>query len=391
MTGRARAEAERLKYFELATQSVENSESAGIPLPLLQLEYFRRYQLDVQRAYYRKRRQNHKQATDKFLTLGAYAVGLGLILASDNHGEPSPAKTKRLEAVPETAATIAKIDRKERKELFRIIFSQFVEAYNLLQDKELAGLFDKKSAAMLQNPPNLPTELAGLLDDAQRAVAADVFLAHRLSVLMGEHWKRRSDFFQDKREFFVRFVMDLAGSTNDKLQGIGAQFAVAGSYAARLHADHLRVRPDGLEPIRRILVKLQCPQGRNEVEVLDAVRDVITKAATATGKLTVDGADVPWAKRKSLRLFWSEPVPIGDFTYKPLVMKIRGAAQTGNQLPVLASIDGIPVLDLRYVVADYLRKTSKIDESGSRQILASATAATSEMLSQFDFESDDNE
>jgi hypothetical protein len=178
----------------------------------------------------------------------------GLILASDNHGEPSPAETKRLQAVPETAATIAKIDRKERKELFRIIFSQFVEAYNLLQDKELAGLLDKKSAAMLQNPPNLPTELAGLLDDAQRAVAADVFLAHTLSVLMGEHWKRRSDFFQDKREFFVRFVMDLAGSTNDKLQGIGAQFAVAGSYAARLHADHLRVRPDGLEPIRRILV-----------------------------------------------------------------------------------------------------------------------------------------
>jgi hypothetical protein len=125
--------------------------------------------------------------------------------------------------------------------------------------------------------------------------------------------------------------------------------------------------------------------------VLDAVRDVITKAATATGKLTVDGADVPWAKRKSLRLFWSEPVPIGDFTYKPLVMKIRGAAQTGNQLPVLASIDGIPVLDLRYIVADYLRKTSKIDESNSRQILASATAATSEMLSQFDFESDDDE
>ncbi len=79
MTGRARAEAERLKYFELATQSVENSESSGIPLPLLQLEYFRRYQLDVQRAYYKKRRQDHKQAADKFLTLGAYAVGLGAL------------------------------------------------------------------------------------------------------------------------------------------------------------------------------------------------------------------------------------------------------------------------------------------------------------------------
>jgi len=79
MTGRARAEAERLKYFELATLSVENSESEGIPLPLLQLEYFRRYQLDVQRAYYRKRRKDHKLAADKFLTLGAYAVGLGAL------------------------------------------------------------------------------------------------------------------------------------------------------------------------------------------------------------------------------------------------------------------------------------------------------------------------
>jgi hypothetical protein len=79
MRGRAGAEAERLKYFDLATESVENSESAGIPLPLLQLEYFRRYQLDVQRAYYRKRRQDHKQAADKYLTLGAYAVGLGAL------------------------------------------------------------------------------------------------------------------------------------------------------------------------------------------------------------------------------------------------------------------------------------------------------------------------
>ena len=61
----------------------------------------------------------------------------------------------------------------------------------------------------------------------------------------------------------------------------------------------------------------------------------------------------------------------------------------GSQLPVLSSIDGIPVLDLRYLVADYRKKTSKIDEQGSRRTLASATAAASEMLSRFDFESDD--
>jgi len=93
--------------------------------------------------------------------------------------------------------------------------------------------------------------------------------------------------------------------------------------------------------------------------------------------------------KQSLLLYWKEKEPIGDFTYAPLVMKIRVAEQKGNQLPVLASIDGIPVLDLRYLVADYLRKTSKIDERGSRRVLASATAAVSEMLSRFDFDSDD--
>ena len=56
---------------------------------------------------------------------------------------------------------------------------------------------------------------------------------------------------------------------------------------------------------------------------------------------------------------------------------------------MLSSIDGLPVLDLRYVAADYLKKTSKIDERGSRRVLASATGAVSEMLSRFDFDSDD--
>jgi len=82
-------------------------------------------------------------------------------------------------------------------------------------------------------------------------------------------------------------------------------------------------------------------------------------------------------------------VKIGSFDYAPLVMKVRVAEQTGNQLPVLSSVEGIPVLDPRYLVADYLRKTSKIDENGSRRVLAAATAAVSEMLSRFDLESDD--
>ena len=79
MNRRARAEVERLNYFELATQAKEDSQGSEIPLQLLQLEYFRRYQLEVQRKYYLQRTQDHKKAADRMLTLSAYAAGLGAL------------------------------------------------------------------------------------------------------------------------------------------------------------------------------------------------------------------------------------------------------------------------------------------------------------------------
>jgi hypothetical protein len=77
MNRRARAEAERVKYFELVTQGTGNSEE--VPVLLLQLEYFRRYQLEVQRRYYSKRSGEHKRAADRMLTLSAHAAGLGAL------------------------------------------------------------------------------------------------------------------------------------------------------------------------------------------------------------------------------------------------------------------------------------------------------------------------
>lgn len=79
MNRRARAEAERLNYFELATQAGGDSQGSEIPLSLLQLEYYRRYQLEVQRRYYLESSHAHRQAADGMLTLGAYAAGLGAL------------------------------------------------------------------------------------------------------------------------------------------------------------------------------------------------------------------------------------------------------------------------------------------------------------------------
>jgi len=69
MTARARAETKRLSYFNYIVNS-----SAGpldIELELLKLEYFRRYQLDLQLAYYKTRRSGHRTSAERTLSISA--------------------------------------------------------------------------------------------------------------------------------------------------------------------------------------------------------------------------------------------------------------------------------------------------------------------------------
>jgi hypothetical protein len=72
---RAKAEAERGSYFSaVAAHSPDD-----VPLRLLKLEYFRRYQLDVQRGYFKHASERHATAAERTLRFGAYAVGLSAI------------------------------------------------------------------------------------------------------------------------------------------------------------------------------------------------------------------------------------------------------------------------------------------------------------------------
>ncbi len=86
MTERARAESHRLDYFARVT-------GADCEAPLLQLEYFRRYQFDVQRTYYRRRGDDHRRAASRALArsslgmaAGAAASGLAGVLAAIHLG-----------------------------------------------------------------------------------------------------------------------------------------------------------------------------------------------------------------------------------------------------------------------------------------------------------------
>lgn len=73
MGHRAEAETLRLRYFEhLATE-------AELPEPLLQLEYFRRYQLDVQRAFYGVRADEHRAAARRATRYSTVAAGAGAV------------------------------------------------------------------------------------------------------------------------------------------------------------------------------------------------------------------------------------------------------------------------------------------------------------------------
>lgn len=77
MTARAGAEAARLSYFEKVTGATDVDKDPLIPLPLLQLEYFRRYQLDIERNYYRNRGRDHAAAAGRMLRVSSVSVALG--------------------------------------------------------------------------------------------------------------------------------------------------------------------------------------------------------------------------------------------------------------------------------------------------------------------------
>ncbi len=71
MTARAEAETARFRYFDIVT------ERGGAADPNLLLEYFRRYQLDVQRAYYGGRAGDHRRAADRALGRSTLGVAGG--------------------------------------------------------------------------------------------------------------------------------------------------------------------------------------------------------------------------------------------------------------------------------------------------------------------------
>lgn len=75
MANRAESEMYRLEYFSQVTRKRPPQESSSdIPLTLLLLEYFRRFQLDVQLSFYENRGRQHDREAQKSLTLTSWTM-----------------------------------------------------------------------------------------------------------------------------------------------------------------------------------------------------------------------------------------------------------------------------------------------------------------------------
>ena len=77
MQNRAEAEMLRLQLFNSVTgKEHESATKTSIPTALLQLEYFRRFQLDVQRTYYSASSEKHDSAAQKALIYSSVTMGV---------------------------------------------------------------------------------------------------------------------------------------------------------------------------------------------------------------------------------------------------------------------------------------------------------------------------
>ena len=77
MGARAKAETHRIGYFEALAARAEVSKNPEF-LGLL-LEYFRRYQLDVQTTFYGRRGERHEKDANRTVTLGAIGAGVAAL------------------------------------------------------------------------------------------------------------------------------------------------------------------------------------------------------------------------------------------------------------------------------------------------------------------------
>lgn len=319
----------------------------------------------------------------------------------------APARAQVAIVLPLLTAVIEADPSPARREVLMTSVAQLVQAYSLAQDKELAGCVDAWGQDKAGQAGELPAQFQPILTKLtpeENGLVRAVGFVEELSGLLQAHCEERSKLVHQHGEFFETLLHALHLEVKAKLPD-DVQFAVVGAYAARKHAEQLRLGVDGLEPVRRVVVHLQHPAARPEAEALDLVRAEVLQVVQDVSAMERDApvglepvglGPAEQGRGRTLAFRWSTPIPFSAenlpsgsgprYEYNPLMFKVRAAAQTGDAgaLPVLASLNDLPVLDLRYLADDYLRKSAKTHEVGMQAILQKASQAVVNLMAQFE-------
>jgi hypothetical protein len=191
MEKRGQAENKRLELFAAVLDAEERTPSQPIPLLPLQLEYIRRYLLDEERVYYRKRGNQHRQASRSARNwrvaalLVLLASSLPALWALFEGGLP-PAITHIFEGSTEAASIIA--------QRFFVGLGFLASGLQLLlASYAVISLNDRNAARYLATADNLDALSETPLADARAAAergdksAALAFLALLSQEISAEH------------------------------------------------------------------------------------------------------------------------------------------------------------------------------------------------------------
>lgn len=277
------------------------------------------------------------------------------------------------------------------------------ESYDLRYDDGLAGAFDTFFAAnctkaKITESVTIPAAFqrgidAWVTDGKWKTEHQDLTLAigfgQWISNKMSAHLADRQTFLL-KAEWELKTFVDKLEATLpfSKHEEWEVQVAVSGAYAANLHASYQEFNRDtALAPLDRFEIGMYAQNDqakRSEVTALFKPNiDEVMKGEPYKTNIEFVVQDDEQTTNGVMLLRWKTNVTIGEFSYKPTVFKF--AVQVGkSKWPRLAFIWGLPVLSLRDLVFEYRHKCAETEEFGTRLMLRKATAAISEMLTNYE-------
>jgi hypothetical protein len=272
----------------------------------------------------------------------------------------------------------------------KVVLKQMSDAYLLREDAGLTAAFDPwfaakcgQKATVIQYSDEFLQVLAPL-PQAQKDTADACGFVHAIATEMEQHILDRGEFFRRNRKEFSRFVKAIytASIFQNQAEDLEIMFAIAGSFAARLHAEYADFEHmEDIEPLHRIDLKIFCKADADPEIILDIVAPGIIEAYKKHPE--TPEYIVVESHSGSVNMYWPAEETMGQFTYRPLVIRLTVEKRPGDW-PQLAFVWGYPVLSLRDLVWDYIKECGHIEEFSARQRLRKTAEALTDILTRLE-------